>query len=137
MVGYLLLIFLAIGMWVLFGYGVKQDLQVITAVGLILATLCTTFSITFGVVLANKSSEVAIIQKDRDFYQELISGLLNNASFATISRIVSNAESINSKILTHRKHYNSKWIGIWYSKDVAELKLIEIPKYNFSVEIKE
>lgn len=41
---------------------------------------------------------------------------------------INEAIRLNTDILEHRKHVDSVWVGIWYSKDVAKLEPIKLPE---------
>lgn len=43
-------------------------------------------------------------------------------------RIIQQAQRLNESIQDHKDNYESLWIGIWYSKKIAELEPIKLPE---------
>ena len=132
MVGYILLIAITVVSWGVFIVGARNDDGLAIGLGLTLAIASTVMSIDSTRFILDKNDKTVEFIADRNFHQEIISGLQDGVSFETINRLVSEAENINAEIERNRKYADNFWIGIWYSKEVAELELIEIPQLTYS-----
>jgi len=137
MIGYFLLIILCIGAWGLLYVGDKKDKDAAAVVGIVLSIVSTTLLIIATITLGTKNSDAETFQNNRDYYQELVNSISDNMSPATVAKIISSAEHANTKIENNRRYCNSEMWGFIYSKKVAAVELIKIPKYKFSVEVEE
>lgn len=70
--------------------------------------------------------------ENKVYHEEVINNMDYNMSFETVKKIIESAESDNERIINNRKHCNSPFIGIYYSKKIAKEELIEIPKLKIS-----
>lgn len=131
MITYILLAILCVGSWALFVNGFKKEVLWQLATGIIFSVITTAFFIEMSIIWATKTSNAYEIEKERAYYGELIGGLPDDASFETVSIIVSKAKLINRKIELNRKNCDSPLIGFLYSKDVAKLEPIEIPTFKY------
>ena len=131
MLGYILLLILTIASFIALLLGFKRDIDWVTSAGASFSIMFATLFITASIFFANKSSEASKLKEEREFYGELVQELPENVSFETISRIVSTAEGINRKIEVNKKRYDSPMIGFLYSREIAELEPIEIPKFTY------
>lgn len=132
MVGYILLIALTIVSWAIFIVGARNDDGLAIGIGLTLAIASTVMFFEATRFITSKDDKVVEFIADRNFHQEIISGLQDGASFETINRLVSEAEKINAEIERNREYADNFWVGIWYSKEMAELELIDIPQLTYS-----
>lgn len=137
MVGYFLLIVFTIVAWCLVFVGNRYDRDGVLTIGIVLTILLTTFSIVSSVYLGTRASEADAFRKTRDYYQELVMSVSDDMSPETIAKIISSAENVNTRIEKHKRHCNSEMCGFLYSKGIAEMEPVKIPKYKFSIEIEE
>ena len=137
MIGFILLIVLTIGAWVLFHYGDKHDKETPGMLGIMLGLIFTTLTVVSTGWLVVRNADASDFRKDRDYRQELVNSVSDNMSPTTIANIFSSAEYVNAKIEKNKKHCNSAIWGFMYSKEIAEIEPIEIPKYKISIEVEE
>lgn len=137
MIGYILLIILMAGAWVLLGVGVKKDVDWAVIVGVILGVLSTVVFMATSIKFGTKHSDAVSFENDRNYQQELIYSISDSMSPQTISKITSSAAYINERIETNRKHCNSVMWGFMYNKGIAEVELIEIPKLKYQIFVEE
>lgn len=137
MIGYFLLIVLTIAAWYLIFVGYKYDKDAAVTVGVVFSVLLTTFLIVSSIYLGTRSSEADSFRKTRDYYQELVNSVSDDMSPETIVKIISSAENVNTRIEDNKRRCKSEMWGFLYSKGIAEVEPIKIPKYKFSVEVEE
>ena len=137
MIGYFLLIILVIVSGFLIYVGNRFDIDGVFATGVVLTVVFSTLLIVASVNFACKSSDAVSCKKDRDYYQELVNSISDDMSPATITRIISYAENINTKIENNKKNCDGVMWGFLSSKKIAQVEPIIIPKYKFSIEIEE
>lgn len=133
MIGYILLVILCAGLWVLLGIGVKKDIDWAIIVGVIFGLLSTIVFLVTSIEFGMKRSDAVSFANDRDYKQELIYSINDNMSPQTISRIVAGATYINERIERNQKHCDSKMWGFMYNKGIAEVEPIEIPKLKYRI----
>lgn len=68
--------------------------------------------------------------KAKNFHDETLSIIVasDSVSTDTIKRTINYVENDNKTILSHRKHYESVFVGKMYRKEVAELELTQVPE---------
>ena len=66
----------------------------------------------------------------RDGCANLVESINDKMTTETINKIVTNAIYINQKILKHREHVNSDFVGVFYSRKVADQELIALPEFT-------
>lgn len=137
MIGYILLVILCAGLWVLLGIGVKKDIDWAIIVGVIFGLLSTIVFLVTSIEFGMKRSDAVSFANDRDYKQELIYSINDNMSPQTISKIVASATYINERIERNQQHCNSKMWGFMYNKGIAEVEPIEIPKLKYQIVIEE
>ena len=137
MIGYILIAILMVGGWTLVYIGVNKDVDWAFIVGVIFGMLSTMVFLPTSIILGTKHCEAVSFENNRNFHQELIYSINDNMSPQTISRIISNATSINEKIEKNKSHCNSVMWGFMYNKGIAEVELIEIPKLKYQIVIEE
>lgn len=105
------------------------------------ANLCTSIFM-FIVILTIPCSKMFISYDKRTYLQqkEYIESLQYNTSITEAERMdaLDDTISFNRIILDHRQHINSVWIGIYYSKDISDLEIIDlrlIPSVNNKIQI--
>jgi hypothetical protein len=96
----------------------------------------------FIVILTIPCSKMFISYDKRTYLQqkEYIESLQYNTSITEAERMdaLDDTISFNRIILDHRQHINSVWIGIYYSKDISDLEIIDlrlIPSVNNKIQI--
>ena len=137
MIGYVLLIILMAGAWVLLGVGVKKDVDWVVAIGVILGVLSTVFFLVTSMEFGKKRSDAISFENDRNYQQELIYSISDTMSPQTINIIITDATYINERIERNQKHCYSKMWGFMYNKEIAQVEPIIIPKYKFLIKIEE
>lgn len=133
MIGLILLILLVIGLWTGLVISVEQDNDIaeylcgliggIASVGLLAAIICIC-------VLPSNSDAFA---RERDRVENLVESINGKMTTETINTIVSDALYVNNKIESHRRHVDSKFLGVFYSHKIAEMELIELPELTVAV----
>ena len=58
----------------------------------------------------------------------MVEAINENMDSETVSYILSNAVDANNTILRHRQNVNNIFWGVFYSHDIANQELIDIPK---------
>ena len=137
MVGYFLLIVLTIVAWCLTSVGNRYNKDAVTTIGIIFSIILTIFSLVSSIYLGSRSSDADSFRKTRNYYQELVNSVSDDMSPETIVKIISSAENVNTRIENNKRHCKSKMCGFLYSKGIAEVEPIKIPKYKFSVEVEQ
>ena len=137
MFGYILLVILMVGAWVLLGIGIKKDINWAFIIGYIFTTLFTAVFLITSIKLGMKHCEAVSFEDNRNLQQELIYSINGNMSPQTINKIISDAVNINERIEKNKSHCNSVMWGIMYNKGIAEVDLIEIPKLKYQIVIEE
>ena len=137
MFGYILLVILMVGAWVLLGFGIKKDINWAFIIGYIFTTLFTAVFLITSIKLGMKHCEAVSFEDNRTYQQELIYSINGNMSPQTINKIISDAVNINERIEKNKSHCNSVMWGIMYNKGIAEIDLIEIPKLKYQIVIEE
>lgn len=137
MFGYILLVILMVGAWVLLGIGIKKDINWAFIIGYIFTTLFTVGFLITSIKLGAKHSDAVSFENGRNYQQELIYSISDSMSPQTISRIVVNAKYINERIEKNKAHCNSVMWGFIYNKGIAEVEPIEIPKLKYQIVIEE
>ena len=137
MIGYILLIILMAGAWTLLGFGVKRDTDWQVIVGVIFGLITTVLFMVSTIELGTKHPDAVSFEKNRDYQQELIYSISDTMSPQTISKIVASATYINERIERNQKHCNSEMWGFMYSKEIAEVEPIDIPKLKYQITIEE
>lgn len=137
MIGYILLIILMAGAWVLLGVGVKKDVDWVVAIGVILGVLTTVVFLVTSMEFGKKRSDANSFENDRNYQQELIYSISDSMSPQTISKIITSATYINERIEKNKAHCNSVMWGFMYNKGIAEVEPIEIPKLKYQIFVEE
>lgn len=137
MIGYILLVILCAGLWVLLGIGVKKDIDWAIIVGVIFGLLSTIVFLVASIELGTKHSDAVSFENERNYQQELVYSISDTMSPQTISKIVASATYINERIERNQQHCNSKMWGFMYNKGIAEVEPIEIPKLKYQIVIEE
>lgn len=135
MIGYVLLIILMVGAWVLLGVGAKKDVDWAVVIGVILSVLSTVVFLSTSIKFGTKLSDAVSFVNERNYQQELIYSISDTMSPQTISKIISSATHINGRIEENKAHCNSVMWGFMYNKGIAEVEPIEIPKVKFQITI--
>ena len=128
MIGLILLILLTIGLWTGLVIAVKRDNDIveylcgliggIASVGLLAAIICIC-------VLPSNADYVA---RNRDRTANLVESINDKMTTETVNDIISKAVLINSDIENHKKHVDSKFSGVFYSRKIAEMEPIVLPE---------
>ena len=113
--------------WVVFASSAKKDKE-ITPLYFFLALLTTGWFIGSCIYMGEKNSDAVGVMIQRQYYQDLITNLSDDASFETVAKIVASAEFINGRILKNRANADNILWGSFYNKKIGEIELIEIPK---------
>lgn len=137
MIGYILLIILCAGFWVLFGIGDKKGVDWMACLGLIFALVTTLLTIASTVCIALRSTDAEDFRNDREYKQELIYAISDNMSPQTVSKIIASADYYNERIERNKKHCDSKMWGFMYNKEIAEAEPLVIPKIKYKITIEE
>ena len=137
MIGYILLIILMAGAWTLLGFGVKRDTDWQVIVGVIFGLITTVLFMVSTIEIGTKHSDAVSFEKNRNYQQELIYSISDVMSPQTISNIVASATYTNERIERNQKHCDSKMWGFMYSKEIAEVEPIDIPKLKYQITIEE
>ena len=137
MIGYVLLIILCAGFWVLFGHGVKRDIDWQLIVGVIFGLITTVVFLVTSIEFGMKRSDAVSFMSERDYKQELVYSISDTMSPQTISRIISSAAYTNERIERNKANCNSVMWGFMYNKEIAEVEPIEIPKLKYQIVIEE
>ena len=137
MIGYILLIILCAGFWVLFGIGDKKCVDWMACLGLIFALITTLLMIASTVCIAVRPTDAEDFRNDREYKQELVYAISDNMSPQTVSNIIASAAYYNERIENNKKHCDSKMWGFMYNKEIAEVKPIEIPKLKYQIVVEE
>lgn len=79
--------------------------------------------------IAAKSDAMDFIEK-KNYHDETLSIVVasDSVSTDTIKRTIKNVENDNRIILSHRKYYESVFVGSMYRREVAELELTQVPE---------
>ena len=137
MIGYILLIILCAGFWVLFGVGDKKGVDWMACLGLIFALITTLLTIVSTVCIAVRPTDAEDFRNDREYKQELIYAISDNMSPQTVSKIIASADYYNERIERNKKHCDSKMWGFMYNKEIAEAEPLIIPKIKYKITIEE
>ena len=87
--------------------------------------------VTFVVILwliAGKNDEVSNLCNERAYYADLVENIGDGVSLETLGEVMENAKRVNSKIEAHKRCAGDAFIGVFYSRKVAEQELIDIPE---------
>ena len=133
MIGYILLIILCAGFWVLFGFGDKKRVDWMACLGLIFALITTILTIVSTVCIALRPTDAEDFRNDREYKQELVYAISDNMSPQTVSKIIASAAYYNERIERNKKHCDSKMWGCLYNKGIAEAEPIVIPKFKYQI----
>jgi len=104
--------------------------SVLSAIGIVIAVIC------FGVSLSWNKSLVDDYEIDRQYIEMAKS---QDISSSEKEYLVGKIINDNSIIMAHRRFKDNFFLGIFHSKDVAELELFsfnDIPNGNFNVTVK-
>ena len=128
MLGLILLIFLVITLWfgvILCNKAKKEGGE------FILAFLGGIFSFLLFIAIVSicvMSSNAASFCRERNRCVDMVEAINENMDSETVSYILSNAVDANNTILRHRQNVNNIFWGVFYSHDIANQELIDIPK---------
>jgi len=137
MIGYILLIILCAGFWVLFGVGDKKRVDWMAYLGLIFALITTVLTIVSTACIAVRPTDAEDFRNDREYKQELVYSISDNMSPQTVSKIIASATYYNERIERNKKHCDSKMWGFMYNKGIAETEPLVIPKIKYKITIEE
>ena len=135
MIGYILLIILCAGFWVLFGIGDKKSVDWMACLGLIFALITTILTVISTVCIAIRPTDAEDFRNDREYKQELVYAISDNMSPQTVSNIIASATYYNERIERNKKHCDSKMWGFMYNKGIAEAEPVVIPKIKYKIKI--
>ena len=113
--------------WVAFAVSAKQNKD-ITPLYFLLALITSAGFIGSCIYMGQKTSDAVGVMAQRQYYQDLITNLSDDASFETVAKIIGSAEFINGEIKRNRANADNILWGVFYNKKVGEIEPIEIPK---------
>ena len=137
MIGYILLIVLCAGCWVLFGVGDKKGVDWLGCLGLLFALITTLLTIVATICIALRPTDAEDFRDDREYRQELVYAISDNMSPQTVGKIIASATYYNERIENNKKHCDSKMWGFMYNKGIAEVEPLIIPKIKYNITIEE
>ena len=89
---------------------------------------CLTGALFSGLEMAFAKSEAKSFIERKEFYDDLLANVDENASTETVWKIVDEVKKNNDKILKHRVLDHNIFVGKMYRTEVAELELTPIPE---------
>lgn len=133
MIGLILLILLVIGLWTGLVIAVKQDNEIVEGLCGVFGGIASIGLLAAIVSICVLPSNADYAARNRDRTANLVESINDKMTTETVNDIISKAVLINSDIENHRKHVDSKFSGVFYSRKIAELELIELPELTVVV----
>ena len=93
--------------------GLSVSVFVFTFIALII-TACTLININTR--FEATKNEYAVIREMVESY--------DGQDYGNMTALTESVVDMNTKIARHKAHYKSKWTGLWYSEDIANLEPI-------------
>lgn len=78
-------------------------------------------------LLININTRFEAIQNEHEVICEMINSY-DGQDYGNMSALTASVVKMNAKIAQHKAHYKSKWTGLWYSEDIANLEPITFSK---------
>ena len=105
--------------------------------GVIISAIVTTFTGFFvlfvSIYMATRGYDGRNFQRDREYYQEALYQMDENATVEYAERVIKHSLYINESIEVNKRHAYDPFIGCFYNKRKADTELIDIPKFSFKV----
>lgn len=133
MIGLILLILFTIACWVGLVIAVKQDNDIVECLCGVFGGIASIGLLAAIVSICVLPSNADYAARNRDRTANLVESINDKMTTETVNDIISKAVLINSDIENHRKHVDSKFSGVFYSRKIAELELIELPELTVVV----
>jgi len=89
---------------------------------------CLTGALFTGLDMAFAKSEAKSFIERKEFYDDLLANVDENASTETVCKIIDEVKRNNKEILTHRALDHNIFVGKMYRTEIAELELTPIPE---------
>lgn len=89
---------------------------------------CLAGALFTGLDMALAKSDAKNFIARKEFYDDLLANVDENASTETVCKIIDEVKSNNEKILKHRALDHNIFVGKLYRTEVAELELTPIPE---------
>ena len=99
----------------------------------IVATFTGFFVLFVSIYMATRGYDGRDFQRDREYYQEALYQMDENATVEYAERVIKHSLSINESIEVNKRHAYDPFIGCLYNKRKADTELIDIPKFSFKV----
>ena len=80
-----------------------------------------------GFTLINIDTRFEAIQNEYEVINQMIDSY-DGQDYGNMTALTEAVVSMNDKIAQHKAHYKSKWTGLWYSEDIANLQPIVFSK---------
>ena len=93
------------------------SIGICTLIGLII-TACT---------LININTRFEATQNEYEVISEMVQSY-DGQDYGNMVELTKSVVGINSEIAQHKAHYKSKWTGLWFSEDIANLEPITFGK---------